>query len=144
LLGGVSLQMFLGCVRCSRKCFQAFCILSCPGESFPKSCPGVFKVIIGGAPPWSCTESGVHWDREVCRKYIVISTQCVHVPVCLENWNSCSPVALLSMAVLLTAWLIASYVTKLVLVVLFSLLAYPAVTLGLVWSHKFFMGIVWF
>lgn len=61
-----------------------------------------------------------------------IPTQCVRVPVCLENLSSHSPilkswepVPLFPMAVVLAVWLITSYITKLILVVLFHLLAPP-------------------
>lgn len=42
--------------------FPSLCILSYPGESFLESCPGMFKVVTGEAPPWSCTEPGACWD----------------------------------------------------------------------------------
>lgn len=48
-----------------------------PWEYFPKSCPGVLKVIMGGAPPWNSAESGVCWDWGVYRKHPGISTRCV-------------------------------------------------------------------
>lgn len=120
--------MFLGYVKIFEEAFPSFYILSHPGESLLKSCPGMFKVVTGEALPWSCTEPGVCWDWGFGRKHIEVSTQCMRVPVCVECWSSyivqywnLGNLTLFSVTVIPRAWLIVYCITTHIIVLFYFL-----------------------